>query len=273
MFTNTGTLSFYLNMIFLALAFVGLILVCVLILRSKVEQTKLDKLIEVGKWFFVSFAIVVATAVVSDGFKERDQDVKEIEVFNKHVATITKADGIEERWLLTEYFACVAPAGGLQTSWGRYKDLLWPQVEQYRKDKARKEELEQLKKQNQALTPEQEKEHAQLTDSTAKQEKPLISDRSEQTSSSTEWVIVAATDSTLLAAQTELDKAIKISPSAKIFKKGAFFHTVIPGFVSRAEAQGRLSQVKQTVRSDAYEILLSSWCTNYLDSGDFIQCN
>ena len=76
-----------------------------------------------------------------------------------------------------------------------------------------------------------------------------------------------------LKAQTELNKAIKISPSAKIFKKGAFFHTVIPGFVSRAEALGRLPQVKQGVRSDAYEILLSSWCTNYLDSGDFIQCN
>lgn len=273
MFTNTGTLSFYLGMTFIILAFIWLILICFLLLKSTVDQAKMDKVIEVGKWFFVSVAIVLGSAMVSDGFKERDQDVKEIEVFSKHVATITKADGIEERWLLTEYFASVAPAGGLQTSWARYEQKLWPQVENYRKEKARKEELERLKKENVPLTPEQEKEHAELTASTAKQEKPLVSDRPEQTSSATEWVIVAATDSTLLAAQSELNKAVKISPSAKILKKGAFFHTVIPGFVSRAEALVRLTQVRQAVRSDAYEILLSSWCSGTLDSGDFIQCN
>ena len=273
MFTNTGTLSFWLGISFIILAIIWLVIISFRIAKKHDQIPETEKLIEVGKWFFVSVAIVLGSAIVSDAFKERDQDVKEIEVFNKHVATITKADGIEERWLLTEYFASVAPAGGLQTSWVKYEQKLWPQVENYRKEKARKEELEQLKKENVALTAEQVKEHAELTVSTAKQEKPLVSDRPEQTSSATEWVIIAATDSTLLAAQTELNKAVKNNPSAKIIKKGAFFHTVIPGFASRAEAIARLPQIKQTVRSDAYEILLSSWCSSYLESGDFIQCS
>lgn len=273
MFTNTATLSFYLGITFIAVAFVGFLFTCILVFRGTVEQARLDKLIEVGKWFIVSVAIVVGSAMVSDSFKERDQDVKEIEVFNKHVSTITKADGIEERWLLTEYFSFVAPAGALKTSWNDYKKELWPQVEQYRSEKARKEELEQLKKENKLLTPEQEKEHAQLASSTAKQEKPLVSERQPDVVSALEWVIVAASDSSLLAAQDELSKAVKISTTAKIFKTGRLFLTVIPGFANRNEALAKLPQVKQAVRADAHESLLSSWCPSYRDGVDFVECN
>lgn len=269
MFTNTGSLSFYLGISFIALALVGFIATSFLVLRTQVESNKIDKLVEVGKWFIVSVAIVVGATIVSDGFREREQDIKEVEVFDKHVATIIKADGIEERWLLAEYFSFVAPPGELRSSWASYKDSLLPRLEEYRTDKAEKERLAKIEQ----PSSEQKEKLSQLQVKTAPQERPLISQMAQVLLPSQEWAIIAGADASLEAAQFELGKARTLSPAARIYKKGTLFQTVIPGFSRREDAANRLGDVKKSVNADAYINSLSSWCASFNDRGDFIECN
>jgi hypothetical protein len=270
MFTNTGNLSFYLGISFIGLAFLGLLSVVILVIKSKIDPAKIDKLIEVGKWFIVSVAIVVGASIISDGFKEREQDIKEIMVFDKYTATVTKADGLEERRLLAEYFATVAPPGALRESWKSYKELTDKQIEKNMADIAAKAAIDAL----QNPTDEQKLKSEQLAKTIEAQNKPLISQNLPPVKPvSEEWLIIAGGDSTIEAARNELNKARKVSPDARIYKKGNMFRTVIPNFANRDEANRRLPEVKRVVNSDAYINVLKNWCTSVEENGDFLICN
>jgi hypothetical protein len=269
MFKNTGDLSFYLGISFIVLALIGLLSTFVLVARTSIDQAKLDKLIEVGKWFIVSVAIVIGSTIVSDSFREREQDVKELEVFDKYVSTITEADGIEKRWLLAEYFSFVAPPGELRKSWEAYKATIKPRLDEYREDKAKLSNL--ASKDQPSETDKQEITH--LKNKTEALEKSLVSQSLPVKTISEEWLIIAGGDSTLEAARDELNKAKKVSPDARIYKKGNQFRTVIPNFLSRDEAIKRLPEVKRVVNADAYINVLKNWCTSVQENGDYLVCN
>jgi len=265
MFTNTGSLSFYLGIGFILLAFIG-VLFAYRLIRSDLNDEKVEKLIELGKWFIVSVALVVSATIVGDGFREREQDVKEIEVFDKYVSTITEADGIEKRWQLAEYFSIVAPAGELRTSWENYKKVVEKHLEEYRAGKEKLNELTNLPKPNE----EQKQQIVNLAEKTENYEQPLVETRQEVSRIVTQpqqWLIVAGGDKTLAAAQDELKKAQKISSNAQIYKKGNMFRTVITGFGSRIEALTRLERARSEVNKDAYIVGLQGWCKS-VESGD-----
>jgi hypothetical protein len=67
-------------------------------------------MIDLFKYTIVSVAIATVSLVISDLFKERDQDVKELEYFDKYVEDVKKADGILERFQLSKYLSIVAPS-------------------------------------------------------------------------------------------------------------------------------------------------------------------
>lgn len=270
MFANTGNLSFYLGIGFILLAFLGLIITYYLIRKNSIEESKLEKLIELGKWFIVSVAIVVGATIIGDGFKEREQDVKEMEVFDKYVTTIVEADGIEKRWLLAEYFSIVAPDGELRKSWESYKITVKPSLDEYRANKAKLTDLSAKEQ----LTEPEIKEIAKLQEINEVFEQSLVAtSNSEPKPNSKEWLIIAGGDTTIEAAQDELDKAKNISPEAKIYKKGNMFRTVVPNFFSRKDALSRLPDVKKTVNSDAYVVSLSSWCRSVQNNSNYLTCN
>lgn len=270
MFANTGNLSFYLGICFILLAFAGLIFVYYLIKKNSIEEGKLEKLIELGKWFIASVAIVIGATIISDGFKEREQDVKEMEIFDKYVTTITEADNIEKRWLLAEYFSVVAPAGEFRKSWDSYKIILKPSLEEYRANKAKLTDLSTKEQPTQSEI----KEIAQLQKTTEVFEQSLVTTpNTEQRQNSEEWLIIAGTDTSIEAAKDELNKAKKISVDAKIYKKGNLFMTVIPNFSSKNDAFNRLPDMKKGVNSDAYIVSSSGWCRSVQDNGDYLTCN
>jgi hypothetical protein len=270
MFANTGSLSFYLGIIFIVLALVGFLITIWQVKKSSIAESKLDKLIELGKWFIVSVAIVVGSSIIGDGFKERDQDVKEVEVFDKYVSTITEADGIEKRWLLAEYFSVVAPDGEFRKSWGSYKEILKPKLDEYRANKVQITTLAAK-----AEPTEAEKQQiAKLQETNEVYEQSLVTtSNSESARNPEEWLIIAGGDATIEAAQDELNKAKKISSEARIYKKGNMYRTVIPNFFSRTEAINRLPDVKRDVNSGAYVVTLNNWCRNVQDNGAYLSCN
>ncbi len=83
-----------------------------------------DKWIELIKWFIASVVIVVVTLIIDTGFREREAGIKEMEVYDKYVEIILKADNIEQRWKLCEYFSIVTPTERLRLRWQAYRDTI-----------------------------------------------------------------------------------------------------------------------------------------------------
>lgn len=125
---DTGHLSLLLCAVLMVVALVGIIAIYLMIKNKEIENENVDKIVDLGKWFIVSVAIVLSTSIVNDGFRERDQDIKEMEVFDKYVTTILEADGLEKRRALCEYFAAVSPNGQVRESWRAYKDVIDKQI-------------------------------------------------------------------------------------------------------------------------------------------------
>jgi hypothetical protein len=121
--TDTGKVSFWLYGIFIAITIVAMVFAVYAIKKSAIETEKLGKIIDIFKYAIVSVAIGTITLIVSDLFKEREQDVRELEYFGRY-AEIVRQGKIEERIELSKYLSIVAPAGGLKTSWKNYYDTL-----------------------------------------------------------------------------------------------------------------------------------------------------
>jgi hypothetical protein len=83
MFANTGTVSFVLYSVFIAITVIALFVAFYVILKGKVDTAKLDKMIELFKYAIVTVAIATITLIISNLFKEREQDVKELEYFDR----------------------------------------------------------------------------------------------------------------------------------------------------------------------------------------------
>lgn len=267
---DTGALSLKIGVTFIVLALIGLILAIFMLVRSKIEQSKQDKIIEVGKWFFVAIALVVGAAIVSDGFKERDQDVKELAAFDKHVAIITNTKGLKERWLLAQYFSYVAPKGALRDSWNEYLVQVEKDLDKFAKEVIEEKALIKEREDNpKQFTEEKQIQLTKLQQSIAIAKRAL---NSEDTATSGEWVILAGSDTTLTDANNKLLKAKKVSPTARIYQSGILFRTIIPGFASRDDAEKLLGKVQKDVASDAYIKPMALFCSSPLDLGDYIKC-
>jgi hypothetical protein len=155
MTTNTGTLSFILYGIFIVMAIAGMF-IAIYFIRSSIPAEKLEKIIDLAKYSIVSVAIATITLIITDLFKEREQDVKELEYFDKYVQDMKKVENIQERLQLSKYLSIVSPAGELKNSWKKLHDTL------------RKEYVEYL------AALEQQKKYAALDSLTKEQNDSLV---------------------------------------------------------------------------------------------------
>lgn len=121
MSADTGNISFWLSVFFILITLCGIFAIYSVVRKKSIEPENIDKLIDLGKWFVVSVAITLSTSIVNDGFREREQDIKEMDVFDKYTSVILEAEGVEKRRLLSEYFASVSPEGPIKKSWEEYK--------------------------------------------------------------------------------------------------------------------------------------------------------
>ncbi len=269
-FGNTGYLSFGLGIIYLFLSLCGLIFVYHLIKKKSLEEKSLNKLIETGKWFVISVALVIGATIISDGFKERDQDLKEMEAFHKYVNTITKVEGVEQRYLLAEYFSIVAPNGGLKTAWQNYKIEVGKARNQFRNNKEKINELERKP----SLTKAEIKEKEKLEQENEALNQQFISESNEEsTAQIEERMIIAGGDKTIEEAQYELAKAKKISSVAQIYKKRNSYRTVIPNLFDKDEATKLLIEVREKINSGAYIVRKNKWCPNIEENDQYLICN
>jgi len=171
MLANTGTISFVLYGIFIAVAIIGLIVAIYFIRKDKIPPEKLEKIIEVSKYTVVTVCIATVTLIIGDLFKEREQDVKELEYFDKYVQDVKKVDGVQERFQLSKYLSIVAPSGELKRSWREYYDTLKIEYQEYVRLKKEKEKLDTVEN----PTDEQIIKKQELNEKIEQKEAPLVS--------------------------------------------------------------------------------------------------
>lgn len=171
MFANTGTMSFILYIIFIGITVIALFVAFYLILKGKIDPAKLDKMIDLFKYAIVSVAIATVTLIISDLFKEREQDIKELEYFDRYVEDVKKVDGIEQRFQLSKYLSIVAPSGEMKKSWSNYHETTKAEYEEYLKLKKEKAKLDTIAN----PTKEQQLQKEQLNEKIEKKEAPLVS--------------------------------------------------------------------------------------------------
>src|SRR6478735_1180004 len=93
------------------------------------EKTKLY--FELLKWFMGSVVIVIITTIIVSSYKERTIGIQEMQAFDKYVETILKADNIEDRWKLSDFFSTVTPSDRLRNRWIEYKTKISPDYDTF----------------------------------------------------------------------------------------------------------------------------------------------
>ncbi len=126
---NTGRLSLILGLALIGLCLIGFFSVYYIMKKKALEDTQLDRMIDLGKWVVVSVSMVVIVSVVADGFKEREQEMKELEYFDKYKDITLSIKGIDQKCLLADYFATVSPDGQFKRSWEAYREKIRPDYE------------------------------------------------------------------------------------------------------------------------------------------------
>jgi len=132
----------------LGLIYVGLPLIVLVIgvimwiFGKTISKEMFEKIIEIGKWYLVSVALVFAVRIIDTGFSDRETGMKEMQVYDTYVETILQADNIEARWLLAEYFAAVTPTERLRYRWIEYKDTIKEAYEEFKRLRDKEKELE-----------------------------------------------------------------------------------------------------------------------------------
>ncbi len=172
-FKNTGDISLLLYGVFILITIAFMIIAIQMIKKGNIEVQKLDKMIDLFKYSVVSVAIATVSLIISDLFKEREQDVNELIYFDKYSDDIKKADGIVERYHLSKYLAIVAPNGDLKKSWQSYYDTVKIEYLDYLSLKEQKEKLEENKLNNEFNSNKKKT----INDKIKQLESPIISDR------------------------------------------------------------------------------------------------
>lgn len=264
MFSNTGNISLWLSVSFVMISLCGIFVIYLIIKNKTIENENIDKIIDLGKWLIVSVAMTLSTSIINDGFREREQDIKEMEVFDKYVETILEADGIEKRKLLCEYFASVSPDGYIKKSWENYQKIIDNHIAEIRVDEKRILEISKNAEAGKASVSDiEEKVRLEVKASVLSQS--LVSDQDE-------WVVIAGGDSTPEAANDEVKNVKTLNYAVGIYKKGNRYRTVIGPFVDKNKALTALPDIRKNIREGSYLVNLKTWCKSPETKENYIEC-
>lgn len=251
MFSNTGTVSFFLYAFFILLGLASIFIAYRLIKKSNLESENLDKFLDYFKWVITTLAVSTVTLIISDLFKEREQDIKELEYFDKYVNDVKSQENPLARLQLAKYLSIVAPSGDMKKSWTNYYDTIQEEYDEYL--------IAQKIIKNDTLnnqTPEQIKKIEESQQKVELFETPLTNNINEPT----EWYIIAGGDTNMDGANFELEKAIKINANSNIIKKGNSYRTVLMGYTTKLDAEKQLLTVRTKINPTSYIVQKSTWC-------------
>lgn len=252
------------GLIYVVIPLVFLIIVAIYYLfGKKISKENIDKIIDFSKWYLVSVAVVFSAKLVEEGFSERETGLKEMQVYDKYVETILKADNIEARWKLAQYFATVTPTDRLRNRWIAYQDTIQKDYLDFMEYK--KKEAELTNKETLSVDEKNNLEFVQR--SIASYEGKLIDNASGR------WVIVFTGDKNIETSEYERDNLIKAGiEEPRILFRNNSFRIVSHEFSTRQEAGAYLDTYKNKIRKDAYIINLNSWCPRENFNGRFYEC-
>ncbi len=202
-------------------------------------------MIDLFKYTIISTSLATVTLVISDLFKERDQDIKELEYFHTYVNDVKKADGIYERWQLSKYLSIVSPSGELKQSWKEYFSIVDKEYKEYLSLKNVQLRNDTIKNPNEKQLFSIEKNEEKIN----KLEKPI---QSSYNLENDEWIIIVSADKNLEEAEYELKKTLAINSNAKIVNKGNLYRTIIFGYTTKFEASKMLQVAKQKLNKTSY---------------------
>ncbi len=117
---------------------------------KRLKFKKLKFWISFGKWFIGSVALVFVTILINRGFEERTVGIQEMQAFDRYVNIILKADNIEERWKLSEFFSMVTPTKRLREKWTEYNTLIKKDYENFKRLKEKEYDLSKKIKEDQS---------------------------------------------------------------------------------------------------------------------------
>ncbi|MDJ1503604.1 hypothetical protein [Xanthocytophaga agilis] len=170
MFSNTGIISFWLYISFIIITLIAMFYATYIIKKGLITVSKLNKLIELFKYSIVTVAITTVTLIVSDLFKEREQDIKELEYLDRYVADLKQVKGVPIRYYLSQYFATVAPSGEIKDGWKAYYDSVKIEYAEYKKLEQLNDSLNKIKNK----TDNQILQQKQIIKEIRKKEEPLV---------------------------------------------------------------------------------------------------
>jgi hypothetical protein len=224
-----------------------------------------EKTADFGKWYIASIALVFIVKMLENSFTERETGIKEMQVYDKYAEIVLKANNIEERWKLSQYFSAVTPTPRLRDRWTEYRDtirreyLIYTELKKVESQIAAKDSLTSLDRDT----------LAKVQIKLAPYEKRLIADDS----APGDWIVVFAADKNLEEAQYEIEQLNKAGVTdARIVFRNNFYRSVSREFSSKVEAQVYLNKYKNLRGTDKYIVQSSSWCANLVDNGSYYEC-
>ena len=113
---------------------------------------------------------------------------------------------------------------------------------------------------------------AALTEARVDAIKPAIDRITELQRTAGDWRIVAASDRTAEAAETELNRARSLGYSPTLYQRGEWFATTIGPFQSRGDADRSNIAIRRLMRQDSYVVNLHTWCTSKVQREGFVEC-
>jgi hypothetical protein len=260
-------MSLLLGVAFIIVSIIGIISIYAVIISKKASSEDIDKIIDLCKWFIVSVAITLSTSIVNDGFKEREQDIKEMEVFDKYVNTIA-LETIDKRKLLCEFFASVSPDGEMRNAWKRYEVTVDKHLAEKTENTQKISDIEEKEIKGDASAQEIQ-EKTRLEEKILTVSQSLISASNQDTP---EWAIIVGSDINLKAANDELKKASKLKYPATIYKNLNRYRTIVGPFLDHETALNALPEIKQEVRSSSYLVNMKTWCKTPEMKDGYLEC-
>ena len=171
MVSNTGAISFILYGIFIVIAILGLFIAIYSIKKGNIPAERLDKIIDLSKYTIVSVALATIALIVTNLFKEREQELKELEYFDRYADDVKKED-LTLRDRLSKYFSIVAPSGNLKKSWKEYYDTTEKEI---KRNDEKKAAVNKFDSSSTTLTTEELDKKIKLQQEIQQSESPLVS--------------------------------------------------------------------------------------------------
>ena len=233
------------------------------------ESEKIDKLIELFKTVIISCAIGTVTLIVSDMFKEREQQLSEMKAFTDYLPYITDSlSTMENKISLCDFMVSVAPDGPLRDGWKTWLNKLNIKSKEVAViNKQIEQEEKVIDTQSDKPTEEQLAHLQQLQN----QKNNILTDINVKTNST--YLVVIGADKTSEDAKYEVKK---LGNNATIYKRGNWYRTVVPVATSYEDAKAISSRIADESHGtkQPYIVTLKSWCSStfYSDNEKCIVC-